>query len=81
MGTLSAIPWDDGIWTAWTAALKAGTGRKGRALFQPLRQALTARDHGPEMAVLLPLIGRDTALRRLAQAGNAATLPLLSVPD
>jgi glutamyl-tRNA synthetase len=31
----------------------------------PLRLALTGRQHGPELAALLPLIGRARALRRL----------------
>lgn len=53
-------------WKAWTDAVKAHTGAKGRALFMPLRQALTGLDHGPEMALLLPLIGRERALARLA---------------
>ncbi len=52
-------------WAALTAALKDETGRKGKALFLPLRQALTARDHGPDMAALLPLIGAEEASRRL----------------
>jgi len=34
-------------------------------LFLPLRQALTGMDHGPDMAALLPLIGRERALERL----------------
>lgn len=59
-------PWDTTIWKTWTDAVKARTGRKGRALFMPLRQALTGLDHGPELAALLPLIGRDKAKRRLA---------------
>jgi glutamyl-tRNA synthetase len=63
---LAALSWGNDIWSRWTAALKESSGRKGRALFQPLRQALTGRDHGPEMAALLPLIGRDEALARLA---------------
>ncbi len=54
------------IWPALTGALKDRTGRKGKALFLPLRRALTGLDHGPDMAQLLPLIGRDEALRRLA---------------
>ncbi len=62
---LETLEWNQFIWSRWTAALKDATGRKGRALFQPLRQALTGRDHGPEMAALLPLIGRDAALARL----------------
>lgn len=53
---LPARPWDGETWGAWTAAVKAGTGRKGRALFQPLRRWLTGRDHGPEMARLMPLL-------------------------
>lgn len=57
-------------WKTWTAAVQAATGRKGKALFLPLRQALTGHDHGPEMAALLPLIGRERALARLA--GEAA---------
>jgi len=61
-------PWDGGTWRTWTQALQAATGRKGRALFHPLRLALTARGQGPEMAALLPLIGRERAERRLAGA-------------
>jgi len=68
---LPGLPWDD-PWHALTAALKETTGRKGRALFLPLRLALTAHEHGPDMAALLPLIGRDRALARLrAGAGEA----------
>jgi glutamyl-tRNA synthetase len=63
--TLAALPWGDDIWNRLTAALKASTGRKGRELFLPLRRALTGRDHGPEMAPLILLIGRDRALLRL----------------
>ena len=63
--SLPPEPWDAGTWEAWTAALKAGTGRGGKALFRPLRLALTGLDHGPEMRALLPLIGRPRALARL----------------
>ena len=62
---LPAEPWDGTTWSQWTGALKQATGRKGKALFMPLRLALTGLDHGPELAVLLPLIGRDKALARL----------------
>jgi glutamyl-tRNA synthetase len=54
-------------WKAWTAAIAAATGAKGRALYHPLRLALTGEDQGPEMAALLPLIGRARALARLAR--------------
>lgn len=62
----AAIDWAGDPWHALTGALKDQTGRKGRALFLPLRRALTGRDHGPDMAQLLPLIGRDRALVRLS---------------
>lgn len=62
---LPAEPWNDAVWQDWTSALKAETGRKGRALFMPLRKALTGLDHGPELAALLPLIGREETYRRL----------------
>ncbi len=68
--TAKTIGWDEAPWQALTAALKAGTGRKGKPLFLPLRQALTARDHGPDMAALLPLIGRDRAIARLQAAAS-----------
>lgn len=58
-------PWDGTTWKAWTEAVKAKTGRKGKPLFMPLRLALTGLDHGPELAQLLPLIGREQALARL----------------
>ncbi|SFF90918.1 glutamyl-tRNA synthetase [Novosphingobium sp. CF614] len=62
---LSALDWSEGVWKTLTEALKAETGRKGKTLFLPLRAALTGMDHGPDMAALLPLIGRDAALARL----------------
>ena len=58
-------PWSEATWKAWTSAVSAASGRKGRALFHPLRRALTARETGPEMAKLLPLIGRAKAEARL----------------
>lgn len=62
----ATIDWDADPWHALTVKLKAETGRGGKALFLPLRRALTGHDHGPDMATLLPLIGRDRALARLA---------------
>jgi glutamyl-tRNA synthetase len=57
-------PWDRQTFKVWTDALKAATGRKGRALFMPLRLALTGRSSGPELADLLPLLGREGTLAR-----------------
>ena len=58
-------PWDDTTWGFWTGAVAAGTGRKGKALYHPLRLALTGREHGPELKKLLPLIGHARSLARL----------------
>lgn len=62
--------YDATTWQAFTNAVKEKTGAKGKALFMPLRQALTGMDHGPEMAALFPLIGEDRARKRLK--GEAA---------
>jgi glutamyl-tRNA synthetase len=62
----ATIDWSADPWHALTAALKEQTGRTGKALFLPLRRALTNLDHGPDMATLLPLIGRDRAIARLS---------------
>jgi glutamyl-tRNA synthetase len=62
---LPAEPWNVDTWRTWTDAVKQSTGKKGKDLFMPLRLALTGVEHGPELKVLLPLIGRDRALKRL----------------
>ena len=58
-------PWDENTWALWTNALKEQSGRKGKALFMPLRLALTGRHDGPELKSLLPLVGRKACLDRL----------------
>jgi len=58
-------PWNEELWPAWTKAVAERTGTKGRALFHPLRLALTGREQGPELKKLLPIIGRAKALARL----------------
>jgi glutamyl-tRNA synthetase len=64
-GALPPEPWDQATWKIWTEAVKAATERKGKSLFMPLRMAMTGLDHGPELAALLPLIGRQRVLERL----------------
>ncbi len=56
---------DGESWGAFTQAVKEKTGAKGKALFMPLRHALTGRERGPEMAALFPLIGSEKARARL----------------
>jgi glutamyl-tRNA synthetase len=62
---LPAEPFSDQTWGLWTEALKLATGRKGKPLFMPLRQALTGMEHGPELKGLLPLMGHAKVLARL----------------
>ncbi|MEZ5681376.1 MAG: glutamate--tRNA ligase [Erythrobacter sp.] len=64
------LEWSEDPWRDLTNALKEATGRKGKQLFLPLRQALTGMDHGPDMAELLPLIGVEKTRQRLARAGT-----------
>ncbi|MEZ5743768.1 MAG: glutamate--tRNA ligase [Sphingomonadaceae bacterium] len=68
--TAAQIDWSADPWHALTGALKESTGRKGKTLFMPLRLALTGKAHGPDMAGMLPLIGKEAALERLAAASG-----------
>jgi len=65
---LPAEPWSGDVWSEWLRVLQAATGRSLAALAQPLRLALTGEDHGPDLAGLLPLIGRARAALRLQLA-------------
>jgi glutamyl-tRNA synthetase len=65
------LDWSGDPWHALADALKASTGLKGKALFRPLRLALTGRESGPEMAGLLERIGKDRAVARLSAAAEA----------
>ena len=58
-------PWGETTWGSWTTAVKQAVGKGGRGLFHPLRLALTGRENGPELKLLLPLIGRARAVARL----------------
>lgn len=63
---LPSSPWSQETWGEWTAKVKEATGRKGKDLFMPLRVALTGLEHGPELKLLLPLIGESEARKRLS---------------
>ena len=71
LDALPAEPFDHTTWPAWTEAVKAATGRKGKTLFMPLRLVLTGEDHGPDLKEFLPLIGRARAAERLRIAIQA----------
>lgn len=64
---LPDMEFGEGAWSAWTAALKEQAGRKGKGLFMPLRKALTGMEHGPDMSMILQLMGRERAKARLGQ--------------
>ncbi len=51
----------DGV-KAMTERLKTATGLKGKALFMPLRLALTGSDHGPELVRAIPLLQHVSAV-------------------
>lgn len=65
LSVLPSGPYDSTSWKAFTEAVKDKTGAKGKALFMPLRLALTGKEHGPEMAALFALIGEAKARARL----------------
>ncbi len=68
LSLLPAEPWDTQTWSAWVGALQSASGRKGRDLYHPLRLALTGEEKGPELAKMLPLMGREKVARRLSLA-------------
>ncbi len=56
LARLPEPPYGPQTWADWTGAMKEASGRKGKALFMPLRMALTGRARGPEMADFMPLM-------------------------
>ncbi len=62
--------YDQQTWGRWTKAIKDATGRKGKELFLPLRLALTGQAAGPELKLLLPLLGREKAACRLTAGAD-----------
>lgn len=70
-GALESAPWTkDGILEALKGAGRA-RGVSGRALYRPIRLALTGREHGPELADVIRIQGRARALRLLRRAAAA----------
>ncbi len=66
LAVLPPEPWTADTWGQWTNAVKGATGAKGKALFHPLRLALTGAEAGPELKFLLPMMGRARAVARLS---------------
>ena len=61
-GLLGDPPYSADTWSTWTSAVKDATGRKGKGLFMPLRLAVTGHQRGPEMADVMPLLGKKPTL-------------------
>lgn len=62
---LPPAPWNETTFKDWVGKLKEASDRKGKTLFMPLRQALTGMEHGPELPILLPLLGEEKTKQRL----------------
>jgi glutamyl-tRNA synthetase len=54
----NGAPRDEAGFKAMVERLKNATGLKGKALFMPLRLAITGSDHGPELVRAIPLLQR-----------------------
>jgi nondiscriminating glutamyl-tRNA synthetase len=54
--------------------IAASTGIKGKALFMPMRAAITGKTHGPELKYILPILGREAALKRIGELAKQAGL-------
>ncbi len=54
----NGAPHDEASYKAMVERLKTSTGAKGKALFMPLRMAMTGSEHGPELVRVIPLLQR-----------------------
>ena len=59
-------PFGPDSWSQWTKAVSTATSKKGKALFMPLRKALTGRAFGPDVGILLCYMTREVVAKRLA---------------
>ena len=53
---MPSAPLNEQSWGNWTNDIKLTSSRKGKQLFLPLRKALTGKEKGPDMSLLLPLL-------------------------
>ena len=60
-------PFNYDSWDIWTKSISEKTGLKGRNLFMPLRLILTGKDKGPELKNFLPLLDKQTLLRKFGK--------------
>jgi len=53
---------------AWLSLVGKETGTKGKDLYMPVRAALTGNLHGPELPLVIDILGKDSCLARLNHA-------------
>ena len=70
---VNGTPTDEESYKAMVERLKTSTGTKGKALFMPLRLAITGLDHGPELVRSIPL------LRHASECDSRVLSPLARV--
>ena len=64
---IPADPFSYETWDSWTKSINAKTGLKGKALYMPLRVILTGKEKGPELKNFLPLLDKETLLRKFGK--------------
>ena len=64
---IPADPFSYETWDIWTKSINAKTGLKGKDLYMPLRLILTGKEKGPELKNLLPLLDKQTLLRKFGK--------------
>ena len=60
-------PYSYETWDIWTKSINAKTGLKGKGLYMPLRLILTGKEKGPELKNFLPLLDKETLLRKFGK--------------
>ena len=55
-------------WSSMLSQLEEKTGLRGKGLYTPLRAGITGKTKGPELAKILPFLGRERIIRRLKMA-------------
>ncbi len=54
----------------WLKLVGQETGRKGKELYMPIRAALTGNLHGPELPLVIDILGRESCIERLRAVGG-----------
>jgi nondiscriminating glutamyl-tRNA synthetase len=54
----------------WLARVGRDAGAKGKDLYMPIRAALTGNLHGPELPLVIDILGKESCLKRLRHAAS-----------